>query len=293
MSVGLREAGILLVDKPRGPTSHDVVRRVRGLLNARRVGHTGTLDPFATGLLLLCVGSATRLAEYLTGLDKTYRTTFVLGTRTTTHDPEGEVVSTDGGWAGMDRGRIEDALATLRGTILQRPPAFSAKKVGGEAAYRKARRGEVVELAPVEVRVERLDLIGMSLPFLELDVRCSSGTYVRALARELGEALGVGSHVTELRRTEVGRFHVDEAVSFGDLEGGGSRAKWISPVGALAHLPRLELNPEDARRLTQGGRVALTESVPEGSPIAVVRGADLIAVASVEGGTLRPHKVFS
>jgi tRNA pseudouridine55 synthase len=280
------------LDKPIGPTSHDVVGRVRSLLHVRRIGHTGTLDPFASGLLLLCIGRATRLSEFLTGLDKTYRATFILGTRTTTHDPEGEVVATDQGWTEMPQDRIEEALTALRGTILQRPPAYSAKKVRGEAAYRKARRGETVELAPVEVRVERLDLVEMNLPSLELDIRCSSGTYVRALARDLGDELGVGAYVSELRRTGIGQFRVEQAVSFDDLAGGGGRVEWIAPAEALAHLPRLEVAREDARRLAQGARVPLVHPVPEGRPIVVVRGDTLIAVAAAEDGVLRPWKVF-
>ena len=292
MTGGPVGAGVLPVDKPSGPTSHDVVRKVRSTLNLRRVGHTGTLDPFASGLLLVCVGAATRLSEYLTSLDKVYRATFVLGTRTTTHDPEGEVVAVDRGWEGLDRTRIEAALAPLRGEILQRPPVFSAKKVAGEAAHRRARRGETVTLAPSRVRVFEMEIIEVELPAIRLEVRCSSGTYIRALARDLGEGLGVGAHVSELRRLAVGRFRVEGATPMHDLAEADLGPSWISPAEALAHLPRLELGPEDATRLSLGGGVPLTRSMTEGGPIAVVRGASLVAVAAVEGGVLRPRKVF-
>lgn len=292
MKGGPVDAGVLPVDKPPGPTSHDVVQEVRRSLNLRRVGHTGTLDPFASGLLLICVGAATRLSEYLTGLDKVYRATFILGTRTTTHDPEGDVVGVDRGWEELDRTRIETALTPLRGEILQRPPVFSAKKVAGEAAHRRVRRGETVMLAPSPVRVFELEVTEVELPAIRVEVRCSSGTYIRALARDLGEGLGVGAHVSELRRLAVGRFHVQEATPMHDLAAADLGASWISPAEALAHLPRMELDPEDARRLALGASIPLTVPVQEGGPIAVVRGTSLVAVASVEAGLLRPRKVF-
>lgn len=292
MSSTPEEGGVLPLDKPRGPTSHDVVARVRRVLDIRRVGHTGTLDPFASGLLLLCLGPATRLSEYLTGLDKSYRATVRLGVRTTTLDPEGDVLEERDGWSELDEGRIEEALAGLRGVTLQRPPVFSAKKVAGEPAHRRARRGEAVELRPVEVRVDELTLAGMELPDLRLEVRCSSGTYVRALARDLGEALGTGAHLTALRRTAVGRFRVEDAVPLDDLTPAVALEAWIPPAEALRHLPRVRVEADEAARLATGQFLRRAGTLP-GGPIAVLHGSTLVAVAAAEGGRLRPRKVFA
>ncbi|NIP58321.1 MAG: tRNA pseudouridine(55) synthase TruB, partial [Gemmatimonadetes bacterium] len=202
--------GVLPVDKPVGPTSHDVVARARRALDTGRIGHTGTLDPFASGLLLLCVGPATRLSEYLTALEKSYVAVARLGVGTDTLDPEGAVVERSDSWSELDRARIEEASASFLGRREQVPPQFSAKKVGGEAMYARARRGERVELSPIPVEIHELELLGVDLPDVRLRIRCSSGTYVRALARDLGAALGEPAHLAELRRTAVGSFRVQD-----------------------------------------------------------------------------------
>jgi tRNA pseudouridine55 synthase len=287
--------GVVPVDKPAGPTSHDVVAVARRALGTRRVGHTGTLDPFATGLLLICVGPATRLAEFLTGLPKAYRARMQLGVRTTTDDPEGDVVTTSESWRELDRAHAERALAPLRGRILQTPPPFSAKKIGGEAAHYRARRGEDVTLAPVEVEVFRLDLVLWDPPHLELDVLCSSGTYVRALARDLGEALGAGAHLTALRRTAIGAHEVGGALDLDQLaDPAAVRRVWLTPAAALAHLPQVEVGAEQVARLAHGEAVALEgpSELAVGGPIALVSERELVAVASREGDRLRPRKVF-
>ena len=286
--------GVLPVDKPAGPTSHDVVARARRSLGTRRVGHTGTLDPFATGLLLLCVGPATRLSQYLTGLDKTYEATAVLGVRTETDDPEGAVVASDERWRGLSREEVEGALAARVGRQAQVPPAFSAKKVGGEAAHRRARRGEAVALEPVEVEVFEAGLLDLALPEARFRVRCSSGTYVRALARDLGEDLGTGAHLSALRRTGVGPFGVEGALSLEALDDPAAvAAAWIPPARALAHLPRVEVSADEAARLAHGQtlRPASDAAPPEG-PVAAVREGELVAVGEMEEGALRPRKVF-
>lgn len=289
---GIPEGGAVLpLDKPPGPTSHDVVARVRRVLGLRKVGHTGTLDPFASGLLLMCLGAATRLSQYLTGLDKAYLATVRLGVRTTTHDPEGDVLEESGSWAALERPQVDDALVALRGTILQRPPAYSAKKVRGEAAHRRVRRGEAVELPPVEVRVVSLEIVGWDLPYLGLAIRCSSGTYIRALARDLGEALGVGGHLTELRRTAVGGFRVEDAVRLDSLTPVSAQDHWVPSVQAVAHLPRVEVGPDEAARLASGQWLPMARELPEG-PIAVLCGSELVAVGAAEGSRLRPRKVF-
>ncbi|MFW6206816.1 MAG: tRNA pseudouridine(55) synthase TruB, partial [Gemmatimonadota bacterium] len=221
-----------------GPTSHAIVARARRALGTRKIGHSGTLDPFASGLLLLCVDAATRLSEYLTGLDKSYRTTMRLGQRTDTLDPEGEIVEEDEAWKALDAKRVQETLAGFVGEIQQVPPQYSAKKIGGEAMHRKARRGERVELEPVTRRIEAMELLEVDLPRVRFRIRCSSGTYVRALARDLGKALGSCAHLLELRRTGIGGFRVEDAVSLDDLDDPESvRRSWISPRDALAHLP--------------------------------------------------------
>jgi tRNA pseudouridine55 synthase len=287
--------GVIPVDKPAGPTSHDVVAAARRALGTRRVGHTGTLDPFATGLLLLCVGPATRLVEFLTGLPKAYRARVRMGVRTTTDDPEGEVVATSEGWRDLEPADVERALAPLRGRILQTPPRFSAKKVGGEAAHYRIRRGEEFDLEPSEVEILRLEVLAWEPPHLELDVLCSSGTYVRALARDLGTALEVGAHLEALRRTAVGDFPVEDALrpeDLGDAE--VVRRTWVAPATALAHLPQVEVGAEQAARLAHGEAVAWAPPAGDttGGPVAVVSDRELVAVASREGDRLRPRKVF-
>ena len=300
------EAGdfFLPVDKPVGPTSHDVVAAARRGLRTRRVGHTGTLDPFASGLLVLCVGRATRLAEYLSSLDKTYEAVARLGVTTDTLDREGEVVREREGWAELAREQVAEELARLSGEIEQVPPQFSAKKVDGEAMHRRARRGEHVDLPPVAVTIHEITLTEMRLPDLRFTVRCSSGTYVRALARDLGEGLGVGAHLTELRRTAVGGVSVDGAVGVDELDEGDAVARaTIAPTEALGHMDTLEVDQEVADRLRNGQRVRVGEatdtpteaedgSAPERTLVAVSHEHDLLAIAELDDGLLRPRKVF-
>lgn len=286
--------GVLPVDKPEGPTSHDVVADVRRILNVRRVGHTGTLDPFASGLLLVCVGRATRLAEYLHPLPKDYVAEARLGQVTSTLDPEGELVREDPGWTDLDEDGVRGALQQLLGPQDQRPPSYSAKKVDGERAYRRARRGEALKLPPVPVEIHELELIELALPLIRFRVRCSTGTYVRALARDLGEHLGVGAHLTALRRTAIGDFQADVAPGPEELARPGVlEAAWISPLEAVAHLPRVEVDEAEARRLTSGQSLPVApDAALELGPTAVVAGGELLAVAEPERGQLRPRKVF-
>ena len=289
--------GVIPVDKPAGPTSHDVVAVARRLLGTPRVGHTGTLDPMATGLLLLCVGPATRLVQFLTGLPKDSEASVRLGVSTVTDDAEGDVEATSDSWRELAPGAVDDALDALRGRSWQVPPQFSAKKIGGEAAHYRARRGESVELAPVEVDVLELDLLEWQPPELQLRVRCSAGTYVRALARDLGEALGTGAHLTALRRTAIGDFSVEGALVTEALgEPSLVERAWISPADALAHLPRVEVRSDDAVRLSQGQVVAAADTGAGGPPqdglVAILKERVLVAVAEREGERLRPRKVF-
>lgn len=287
--------GVLPVDKPEGPTSHDVVATARHALGTRRVGHTGTLDPFASGLLLLCVEAATRLAEYLSELPKTYRATMRLGVATDTADRTGAPVRRSEAWKELDRERIERALRAQVGRIRQIPPAYSAKKVAGERAYDRARRGEAVALEPVEVEVYRLDLLAVRLPDVRFEVECSSGTYIRAIARDVGDALGVGAHLAALRRTRIGRQDVADAVPLDRLgDPAAVRAAWLSPLEALRHLPRLDVDAAAAARLRNGRWIPWREDgLPRRTPLAVAHRDALVAIAEIEDERLRPRKVFA
>ncbi|MEN8375738.1 MAG: tRNA pseudouridine(55) synthase TruB [Gemmatimonadota bacterium] len=279
------------MDKPAGPTSHDVVDAARVALGERRIGHTGTLDPFASGLLLLCVGPATRLAEYITGLPKTYRATARLGTATDTLDVDGKVTGTSEEWRSLDPGAVREAFEAHVGEREQRPPAFSAKKVGGERLYEKARRGEEVEAAPVRVTIHALSVDDVRLPDVDFTLTCSSGTYVRAVARDVGEALGVGAHLTALRRTAIGPHTVEGAPTVDELaDAERARGALMTPLDALAHLPRVELDEDAAHDIAYGRVVAV--AADEAPLVALARRGELLAVAEVEAGLARPRKVL-
>jgi tRNA pseudouridine55 synthase len=290
-------SGILLVDKPPGPTSHDIVVMARRELGRGRVGHTGTLDPFASGLLVLCVGSATRLAEYLVGLDKVYVATLRLGAVTDTDDRTGRVVAESDAWMSLTDSAIEEAIEPFRGGYEQKPPRYSAKKIEGERAHRLARRGAAVELEARFVRIDEITVIEADLPLLTLEMRCSSGTYVRSLARDLGDALSVGAHLAELRRTCVGEFSVGDAIPPEQLGDPSSVAgAWITPVVALSHLPRIAMGPADAEELRHGRPVVFAEGTalpgPAEGPVASTCDGALVAVGRWDGRVFRPRKVF-
>lgn len=293
--------GVLPIDKPAGPTSHDMVARARRALGTRRIGHTGTLDPFASGLLLLCVGRATRIAEYLSGMDKRYTAVVRLGVSTDTADATGAVTEErDAG--GVTQREVETALQAQRGSILQTPPAYSAKKIGGERSYALARQGRAVPLAPVPVTIRELILVEFALPDVHLDVLCSSGTYIRAIARDLGEALGVGAHLTALRRTAVGPHAVASAVTADVLEAAArSRAEVREPdaallaalipiLDALPAMPRIELAEDDVVRIRHGRTVSSTADVS--GLVMLAADDDLIAIGDAANGLVRPRKVF-
>jgi tRNA pseudouridine55 synthase len=275
-------SGLLLIDKRGEWTSHDLVARTRRLAGTRKVGHAGTLDPMATGLMILGVNSSTRLLTYLVGLDKEYLATIRLGRATTTDDREGEVVSRaePGRIRDLAAADVERAIADLRGTISQVPSAVSAIKVDGKRAYARVRAGEDVELAAREVTVSAFDVLRVDAvepeegeedgAQLDLDVRitCSSGTYVRALARDLGRALGVGGHLTALRRTRVGPFLVDDAVAIDELV---VTDRLIPPADAAGRLfDVLHLTEQEAVDLGHGKRLTTPDDAPTEDPLAAV-----------------------
>lgn len=295
MTEGAVRDGLLPVDKPTGPTSHDVVARARRALGIRRVGHTGTLDPFASGLLLLLLGNATRLAEYFDGFPKEYVARARLGERTSTDDPEGEVTERSDEWRTLDRDRIAAALASFRGDALQEPPAYSAKKVGGRPAHRLRRAGTEVALPPVPVTIHEIVLEELSLPELRFRVRCSTGTYIRAIARDLGEQLGVGGHLVALRRVAIGPFRVEEALPLDRIEEGDAVSRGLrSPLEAVGHLPRVEVDEEEGERILRGQSLSTEgrSGLEEGRPLALASGDRLLAVAEMAEGRIHPRKVF-
>jgi tRNA pseudouridine55 synthase len=287
--------GVLPVDKPEGPTSHDVVAAARRALRMRRIGHTGTLDPFASGLLLLCLGPATRLAEFLTPLPKTYRATMRLGAATDTDDLTGEVIRASDDWQALAASDVEAALRTQVGTLRQLPPFFSAKKVDGQRLYAAARRGEAPERTPSVVTVHRIALLAIDLPDVTFEVECSSGTYIRAIARDAGEALGVGGHLRALRRTASGRFRAADAVSLDGLaDEVAVRTALVDPLQAMAHLPCVELSEAQVRDVAHGRAVALVGEWMPGETVALASDAGtLVAIGEVAGGVVKPRKVFA
>lgn len=285
--------GVLPVDKPEGPTSHDVVAQARRALGERRIGHTGTLDPFASGLLLLCIGRATRLAEYLTGLPKAYRATLRLGVATATDDRMGAATAWSDAWRVLDESAVTAALYAELGVRPQRPPAYSAKKIEGERAYRRARRGESPDIAAVDVEVRDIRLVSCALPEVTFDVECSSGTYIRAIARDVGERLGTHAHLVALRRTAIGRHQVADALPLARIDDAEAvRAALLSPLEALADAPRIELDADQARAVTHG-RALETGAAPERDVVLLVHDDTLVAVARARGGRLEPRKVFA
>lgn len=278
--------GVLLVDKPAGPTSHDVVAVAKRAFGGVKAGHAGTLDPFATGLLVLGTGRATRLLEYLVGLDKEYEAVARLGAATDTHDHLGEVVSEDDRWRQVDQEQVQAAARELTGELSQRPPSYSAVKVRGVPAHRRVRRGEDVHLAPRTVTVRSFDVLAAEPPELRFRVACTSGTYVRSLAAALGDRLGTGCHLTALRRTRVGAMRVEAAASLDSVKAGRPPPEaWIAPADALAHLPRVEVAPEAAAKLA-GGQAVAVESAAEVLAVATVGGAVEQLAAEGSGGAV-------
>lgn len=285
--------GFLLVDKPPGVTSHDVVALARRGLGVRKAGHAGTLDPFATGLLVLGTGKATRLLEYLVGCDKTYAATARLGVATDSQDPDGHRIAEDDNWTTLEPRQLEEAAAGMTGILRQTPPVYSAVKVDGVPAHRRVRRGEHVELGPREVAVRSFEVLAHDPPSVRFRVQCSSGTYVRALAVEFGKRLGTACHLTELRRTRVGAFHVDSAAPLASVRAGSPRPEaWIGAVAALSHLPRVVVDPEEAAKLAAGRRIPRVRADDGGPVLFVLSRERLVAVGDVSGGMLRPRKVF-
>ena len=274
------QSGLLLVDKPAGITSHDVVHRVRRAIGVKRVGHAGTLDPMATGLLVLGVGRATRLLRFLADMPKVYEGSGVLGVETNTLDAEGEVTRESP--VAVSEPELRAAMSALTGEIEQAPPAYSAVKVGGERLYRSARRGEPVEAPPRRVRVDGFDLLGFEPPGFDFRVQCSSGTYVRSLVADVGARLGTGAHLSALRRTAIGSFRVEDARPPEDP------GPMLPLDRAVQHLEAITLHPEEAKVAVHGcclGPAGIEGSyrtlAPDGKLIGIYRDQGAMAVPEI------------
>lgn len=286
-------SGVLVVDKPVGPTSHTVVARVKKILGTK-VGHTGTLDPAASGVLPLVLGRATRLAQFIIAADKVYRAEVRLGIETDTYDAEGNVVA-EKAVPDLSLRDIEEALDRFRGKLEQIPPMYSAIKIRGERLYKAARRNEIIERPARPIEIFQLDLVGRREMTLEIDVHCSAGTYIRSLAHDLGRLLGCGAHLESLRRTRTGSFDLASAVTLEEVAEKGEGA--LIPLEALLpEYPRLELSPVQAERVSHGNPLPLEEvSIPALASDGVIRlfeEARLLALGKVQSGVLKPFLVL-
>jgi tRNA pseudouridine55 synthase len=287
--------GLLILDKPAGPTSHDVVDEVRRGTGASKVGHTGTLDPLATGVLVLCLGSATRLSEYLTKSDKRYAAKVRFGSTTTTYDAAGEVVRETG--AAPTLQEVEAALPGFVGQIEQQPPAYSAIKVAGQPAYKLARAGRDPELAARAVHIYEITIDSYEPPVISLSVACSSGTYIRSLAHDLGQAVGSGGYLESLRRTRSGAFGESRALPLSDLRRAMAAGTWrehlINPAEGLPEMKRVRVASEQLVEIRDGLSIE-AEGDAEGRALALDDNGGLIAILGAEGDGAHwhPDKVF-
>jgi len=292
---GQQISGILNIDKPAGMTSHDVVDRVRQMSGQRRVGHAGTLDPSATGVLVVCLGQATRVAEYLMASDKVYRAEIRLGVSTDTHDAEGEVTATSEVCVGEEE--VREALASFVGSIQQVPPMYSALKREGTPLYELARRGITVEREPRSVEIHNIELLDWSPPLLTIWVRCSSGTYIRALARDLGQKLGCGAHLQSLTRLASGHFSLEKATSLDELAETFAQGNWqelLHPLDeALLDFEPMIVDAQTEERIRHGQRVQGPDS--PGLRRAYSQTGELIGILRYDSqtGLWQPKKVFN
>ena len=293
-----RTSGVLVIDKPVGMTSHDVVQVVRRGTGIRRAGHTGTLDPRASGVLVVLIGPAVRLSEYLSTSEKRYQAVMKFGMTTSTYDTEGAITS-EGGSFDFEFEDLEEALSKFVGEVEQTPPVYSALKIDGRRAYEMARAGEEVEMEPRMITVHSLELLEWEPPEAVIDIQCSSGTYIRSLAHDLGEEMGSGATLINLRRTKNGRFTLRDAVSLRKLEEAFSNGDWyrylIPPAKALADWYTVELEHDQIDEVRHGHRVAAIEPMPTGTwARAISQEGELVALVEYieEDQEWQPRKVF-
>jgi tRNA pseudouridine55 synthase len=294
-------SGILVVDKPVGMTSHDVVDIIRKGTSIRRAGHTGTLDPRASGVLVILLGPAVRLSEFVSASDKRYQAIIKLGGATDTYDADGRFTDQPKSAINVTEAQFNEELLKFVGEIEQTPPPFSAVKVGGRKAYEMARQGEEVELAPRKITVHHLEVLEWAPPEVVVDVHCSSGTYVRSLANDLGTALGCGAYLVGLRRTKSGRFTLRDATPLRKLQDAFTSGDWyqylIPAAEALAEWTAVELNPDQVEEVKHGHRVKAAPDAQPGMVRGISMAGELIAImdlATAADGSpeWQPKKVF-
>lgn len=284
--------GFLNINKPPGMTSHDVVAKIRRGLKIKKVGHAGTLDPLATGVLVVCLGMATRLSEYVMDSTKRYRARVHLGVTTDTYDAEGEILL-QRDCTHITQANVEQALAVFTGEIEQIPPMYSAIKQGGRKLYELARAGETVEREARRVRIDALTVGEWTPPYFTLDVTCSAGTYIRSLAYDLGEALGVGAHLAGLIRVASGRFALEDAITLDDLFSADDwQSHLIPPQSALADWPVVNLDSDSVDHIAHGRVVPGAQTQDGILVLAYAPGGEFIAILRSDAGAWKPHKVF-
>lgn len=292
--------GILVIDKPMDWTSHDIVAKVRKICATKRVGHTGTLDPFATGVLVICLNRATRLVQFLTGEEKEYLATIRFGFATDTGDFTGLPLSPTQSATHLNKSLIEDALTSFRGNLLQTPPMYSAKKIGGQKLYELARRGENIERKPIEVKIKELELLPAQDENFELcaiRVVCSAGTYIRTLAEDIGKKLGIGAHLASLRRTRVGTRTLNQSLTLDQLQNltlAGNLSNCLIPMSEALSMPEVIVDAQARQFIAHGRALESPENLPSNTLVKIIFAQTLIAIASYDAGsqTLQPRIVL-
>jgi tRNA pseudouridine55 synthase len=290
--------GFIALDKPKGPTSHAIIQDLKKRFGLPKIGHLGTLDPMATGLLLLCIGEATKFSRFLIEADKAYVAELVLGESTDTYDADGQITEKKS-IKGITNESVEKALSDLRGAILQKPPMFSAKKIKGKRLYKLARQGKEIEREELPVKIYKNKLLELEGSRMSLEIECSKGTYIRSIAHDLGKSLGCGAHLGSLRRTKVGKFSERDMVSADILSHAESLDSFLSPIGsALSQLPSLFLKTDDCGRLLNGQQVVLNKKENHGCRVLYESSDEshkrFIGVGEVkENGVLRPMRMIS
>jgi len=292
------KSGVILIDKVSGLTSHDVVSRIRKAMGIRRVGHCGTLDPLATGLLLICVGRYTRLSPWLTSADKEYLSTFEFGSQSDTDDADGNITKLDDN-SGIEEELLKDTLDDFQGTIMQVPPIYSAIRVGGQRSYKNARKGKDVTLKPRSVVIDKMDLVSYSYPEATFKIKCSKGTYVRAIARDLGQACGSAGYVRKLRRTKVGSIDIKNAITVEDLQekcdGGDVESCFTNISDILVDLPHVHIENKSSilKRFLNGNPIECHSSRNQGDHAVFDECGQLLGIGRLSLDKLHPKMIMA
>lgn len=288
--------GFLIINKPAGITSHDVINQVRKISGVKRVGHSGTLDPFATGVLLVAIGNTTRLLEYTHDFQKTYRAEFTLGATSDTDDITGKITQSEALISKqIPKSKIQSTLKQFGGAIAQIPPAYSAVKVKGKKLYEYARRGETVARQPRPVIIHSIKLLSYEYPLVKLEVHCGTGTYIRALARDIGEKLGTGGYVSHLVRKSIHTFHISVAKPLSELSTISLTTSLLPPERLVEHFPSITLSPQNVAKWMQGNAIEIEEKLPPNQPIATFNEVHhLLGIGHFNPITslLQPHKAL-